>query len=86
MEIGQDTFEESELEELRQLTIKHRRGQISDLDFEEQAAWLLRGRSFPILTNDPKSEVQTKQNQSTTNPRQHIFTKEPQNQWNHLHV
>ena len=61
MEIGQDTFEESELEELRQLTIKHRRGQISDLDFEEQAAWLLRGRSFPILTNDPKSEVQTKQ-------------------------
>lgn len=57
METGQDTFEEQELEELKELTLKHRRGQISDLDFDEHAAWLLKGRSFPVLTSNPKNEL-----------------------------
>ena len=50
------SFTEIEFGQLKNLTILHRRNEISDSQYEEEVAWILKGRDFPILTQCPENE------------------------------
>jgi hypothetical protein len=51
---NEQDFSEEEQEKLRELTLKHRRGEIEDVDFELESKDILGGREFPILTSAPQ--------------------------------